>query len=123
MPRNQNALAIVNAAFVLKLNNTSRVIEKADIVFGNISPTFVHATKTEAYLLGKTMNNNVLQGAINVLNNEVIPVSKPDIESPEARKKLAIDLFYKVYYHLLFEFNNKNFKQINSFKHTYNKKI
>lgn len=96
MPRNSNALAIVNAAFLLKLNPKNKVIEEAAILFGNISPTFTHAYKTEQFLIGKTMNNNVLQGAVNILQNEIKPIDDPSLESPECRKKLAIGLFYKV---------------------------
>lgn len=96
MPRNQNALAIVNAAFLVKLdfNNT---IAQASIVYGNISETFVHATNTERYLRGKNVfENNVLQGAIKLLSREVMPEDKPPEIAPEMRKKLAIGLFYKV---------------------------
>ncbi|XP_050344388.1 xanthine dehydrogenase/oxidase-like [Nymphalis io] len=96
MPRSQNALAIVNAAFNIKMNTSTSVIEKATIVFGNISGTFIHATQTEAYLKGKNVfSNKILQGAISRLNNELVPVEEPAQPTPAIRKKLAIGLFYK----------------------------
>lgn len=96
MPRNQNALAIVNAAFNFKLN-CDNIIEDARIVYGNISSTFVHASKTEQFLMGKNVYDNcVLQEAVKVLSEEVLPVDNPPEPSPECRKKLAIGLFYKV---------------------------
>lgn len=95
MPRSQNALAIVNAAFSVKFDGD--LIESISVVYGNISTNFNHAVNTEAYLKGKNLfNNQVVQGAINMLNKEIVPVEKPPAQSSWARKKLAIGLFYKV---------------------------
>ena len=97
MPRSQNALALVNAAFNIKMNMSTSIIEKASIVYGNISADFIHATKTEKYLERKNVfNNQILQGAIKVLSTELFPKDEPPKPSPKTRKKLAIDLFYKV---------------------------
>ncbi|XP_064073152.1 xanthine dehydrogenase/oxidase-like [Vanessa tameamea] len=96
MPRSQNALAIVNAAFNIKMNPSTSVIEKATIVYGNISAKFIHATQTEKYLKGKNVfSNSILQGAISRLNTELVPVEDPAEPTPAIRKKLAIGLFYK----------------------------
>ncbi|XP_053608655.1 uncharacterized protein LOC128674223 isoform X2 [Plodia interpunctella] len=96
MARNQNALAIVNAAFLLKVNEHSKVIEHARLAFGNISEEFVYAAHTEAYLMGKfAFSNETLQGAVRELCDEIHPVDFPPEPSPESRKKLAIGLFYK----------------------------
>lgn len=96
MPRNQNALAIVNSAFLIKLGRRN-VIESASIVYGNIDPKFIHATKTERYLVGKNIfTDENLQGAIKVLSDELQPVDIPGEPSIACRKKLALGLFYKV---------------------------
>ncbi|KOB66465.1 Aldehyde oxidase 2, partial [Operophtera brumata] len=80
MPRNQNALAIVNAAFNFELSCSSQIIEDARIVFGNISSTFVHATKTELFLIGKCVyDNTVLQEAVEVLRGELVPTENEEI--------------------------------------------
>ncbi|XP_023954124.2 uncharacterized protein LOC112057811 [Bicyclus anynana] len=95
MPRSQNALAIVNVAFNIKLDNDNR-IDKISIIYGNISPEFNHASQTEAYLRRKSLcNNNVLQGAVTLLSKEITPKDSPPKPSPWARKRLAIGLFYK----------------------------
>lgn len=97
MPRAQNAHAMVNAGFLLQLDNR-HVIESARIVYGGISPSFVHAEKTEKYLIGKNIfENTTLQGAFEALNEEVLPDDVLPQASPEFRKNLAISLFYKVY--------------------------
>lgn len=95
MPRNQNALAIVNAAFLMQLDQNKRV-RTASIVYGNISPQFIHATRTETYLVGKNPFNNInLQGAIRVLCSELNPVEIEGEPSIECRKKMGLGLFYK----------------------------
>ncbi|XP_026741646.1 xanthine dehydrogenase/oxidase-like [Trichoplusia ni] len=95
MPRNQNALAIVNSAFLIKLSKKN-IVEFASIVYGNIDPNFDHATETEKYLVGKNVfNDDVLQAAIKVLSKELKPVEIAGEPSIESRKKLALGLFYK----------------------------
>ncbi|CAB3259492.1 unnamed protein product [Arctia plantaginis] len=95
MPRNQNALAIVNAAFLLEFESKKK-IKSAKIVYGNIDPEFVHATNTEKYLVGKNVFcDHTLQEAIKVLNDELLPVELPGEQSIECRKKLGLGLFYK----------------------------
>ncbi|CAK1542979.1 unnamed protein product [Leptosia nina] len=95
-PRKQNALAIVNAAFNFNINRDTNRIEEAKIVYGNISPNFIHAADTERYLQGRYMFcNDTLQTAIHILDHELNPQIMPPQPSPEVRKKLAIGLFYK----------------------------
>lgn len=96
MPRNQNALAIVNAAFLIKLGSKN-IIESASIVYGNINPNFIHAMKTEKYLVGKKIfTDGNLQRAIKTLSSELVPVEISGEPSKECRKKLGLGLFYKV---------------------------
>lgn len=96
MPRAQNAHAYVNAAFLLGLNEQHNSILGARLCYGGIDEHFVNAAKTEKFLLGKDpFSNETLQGALNVLTNELKPdLVLPDA-TPEYRKKLAMALFYK----------------------------
>ncbi|XP_059062078.1 uncharacterized protein LOC131854909 [Achroia grisella] len=95
MPRNQNAIAIVNAAFLLNMSNDNKTVKDATIVFGNISTEFIYAKRTEDYLRNKNIfDNKVLQGAIKELHDEICP-DENSFYSKDIRKKLAIGLFYK----------------------------
>lgn len=97
MPRAQNAHAIVNAGFLFRFEENSSVLSKASIVYGSISPTFIHATKTEEVLLGKDpYNNETLQLALKTLSEELYPEEAPPEPSAKFRKMLAIALYYKV---------------------------
>ncbi|XP_018565775.1 indole-3-acetaldehyde oxidase-like [Anoplophora glabripennis] len=95
MPRAQNAHALVNAGFLLKIND-KLIVEDARIVYGCINKTYTHAVNTEKYLVSKSIfNNNILQAAFQVLNDELKPDYAPADPQPTFRKKLAISLFYK----------------------------
>lgn len=104
MPRAQNAHAIVNAGFLVKLTND--LVEECRIVYGGINPSFIRANKTEAILLKKKLyDNNTLMTVFNSLKQEVIcDYVLPD-PTPQYRQNLAISLFYKVksnsYYNLV----------------------
>lgn len=97
MPRAQNAHAFVNAGFrIAFINDDKSEIKSATICFGGISPTFIHADKTEKYLIGKNLFTNVtLQEALKQLEDELKPDWILPDASPEFRSNLAISLFYK----------------------------
>ncbi|XP_049801265.1 uncharacterized protein LOC126236198 isoform X3 [Schistocerca nitens] len=98
MPRSQNAHAYVNAGFLMKVDQATvgKLKSKPVIIFGGISPHFVHAENTEEYLNGKNLYDvSVLQEALQILDSELqLDHILPD-PSPEYRKLLAQSLFYK----------------------------
>lgn len=95
MPRAQNAHALVNAGFLLKIEKN--IIKRATLVYGCINAKFTHAKETEKLLIGKNLfDNATLQTAYCSLSNELNPKKNSLDPTPEFRKKLAISLFYKV---------------------------
>ncbi|XP_068627637.1 uncharacterized protein [Battus philenor] len=96
MPRSQNAHAIVNAGFLFNFEPHTEIIKEASIVYGGISPDFIHARKTESLLIGKDLfTNETLQLALTKLATEINPKELPPEPSASFRKILAISLFYK----------------------------
>lgn len=94
MPRAQNSHSYVNAAFLLQTNELE--IKSARLCFGGINSEQTHMEKVEKFLIGKCLyNNDILQEAIKILNNELQPDAVLPNASPEYRKSLAIALFYK----------------------------
>lgn len=91
MPRSQNAHAIVNAGFMMKFHHNSPLLENMTIVYGGISPKFVHATKTERVIVGKDpYTEESLQLALSTLSEELQPKEAHPEPSAEYRKILAI---------------------------------
>ncbi|XP_049874983.1 uncharacterized protein LOC126373064 [Pectinophora gossypiella] len=96
MPRAQNAHAVVNAGFLFKFHNESNMLEKATIVYGNITPKFIHASDAETVLVGKNpFFNETLDLVLKALDKELHPDDMPPEPSAAYRKMLAIALFYK----------------------------
>lgn len=97
MPRSQNAHAVVNAGFLFHFKQNSNILEKAFIVYGSISPKFIHAKKTEAMLVGKDpYTDETLQMVLKSLSEELTPEEAPPEPSAAYRKMLALTLYYKV---------------------------
>lgn len=94
MIRAQNSSAYVNGAFLVNFNKDR--VTSARICYGGINPSFVHATKTEALLIGTDLfSNETLQAALKSLSQELVPNWVLPDASPEYRKNLAISLFYR----------------------------
>lgn len=95
--RSQNSHAYVNAGFKFDVDPSSLIVQSIPtIVFGGINDQFIHASNTEKFLLGRNLNDqNVLQNALIMLFNEVVPDADPVLADPEYRRMLACSLFYK----------------------------
>ena len=112
MPRSQNAHAYVNAGFRLNIDPQSYIVkDNPVIVFGGINSTFVHAIKTEQYLVNRNLSNaEVLQSALKVLQDELQPNDDPVLASVEYRRSLACSLFYKYVLGVCDKFVDSRFK-------------
>ncbi|CAG9582950.1 unnamed protein product [Danaus chrysippus] len=94
-PRSQNAHAWVHAGFHYVVDTYDIVLD-CIIVYGGLSPNYTRSWKTEQYLVGKHLwNNKTLQGALNILNEELeVSESLPD-PPVRYRRQAALGLFYK----------------------------
>lgn len=96
MPRSQSAHAIVHAGFVYKVDGGG-IVKGARLVFGGLSPSFIRASATEEFLVGKLLlANETLQRALRILDQEMVVEEMPPEPSAQYRRKLALALFYKV---------------------------
>ncbi|XP_066907154.1 uncharacterized protein [Halyomorpha halys] len=113
MPRRQNVHALMNAAFLFRIQKSTKytVEERPSIVFGAVGPHFVHATRTENLLTGKSLlNSNVLEDAKTSLSIEINPINEPEEASPEYKKMLAIALFYRFILQLNGDLSNRMYR-------------
>ncbi|KAJ8719954.1 hypothetical protein PYW07_011997 [Mythimna separata] len=93
--RSQNAHALVNAGFLYRLTSAN-IVKSARLVYGALSPKFIHASATEKFLTGKELfTNKTLTAAIKILEAELVVQENPPEPSVEYRKKVAVGLFYK----------------------------
>ncbi|KAK3726979.1 hypothetical protein QZH41_014709, partial [Actinostola sp. cb2023] len=102
MPRAQNAHAYVNAGFAVKFDSSTMKGSSYRIVYGGIGPYAMHASKTESYLAGKSLSDSsTLQGALAILDKELVPDSPKVSASVIYRKSLGLSFFYKFYLAML----------------------
>uniref|UniRef100_T1JEH9 FAD-binding PCMH-type domain-containing protein n=1 Tax=Strigamia maritima TaxID=126957 RepID=T1JEH9_STRMM len=98
MPRTQSIHAHVSGAFLAEVDerDNCKVLSKPSIVFGGLSTKFVHAKKTEQYLIGQKLADvKVFQAAVNQLSKEIMTEDNIHLVSAAYRKQLALNLFYK----------------------------
>ncbi len=73
-------------------------MEKPHICYGGITDGFVHASKTETFLNGKSLaDGNTLKGALKTLKEEVNPHPETLEAEPLYRQNLTQSLLYKVF--------------------------
>jgi xanthine dehydrogenase/oxidase len=98
--RDQNAHAIVNAGFIVRLDKKG-VVQSATILYGGLAALPSRMTKTEAAITGAKWNDVTLQKALDVLGNEVAATIRPMPGAnflPEGyRESLTETLFYKFF--------------------------
>ena len=74
--RQAQAISLVNVAIILTLNEANgmeNVVRQAAITLGAVAPTIIHAEEAEAYLLGKPIDEEV----INEVSDLVLRSSRP----------------------------------------------
>ena len=99
MPRSSNAHAYVNAGFsaTVDVEKNYGIVGKPTIVYGGLSASLIHASKTEQFLEGKKMtDHDMFMAALAVLEEEIVPDIDPVLASEKYRKQLGLSLFYKV---------------------------
>ncbi|KAJ8719328.1 hypothetical protein PYW08_011503 [Mythimna loreyi] len=95
MPRAQSSHAIVNFGFLVKLDD-SGTVEESRIIYGALSENFDRAVATERYIQGRVLCcYETLQGALKVLDGEMIVDDRPPEPGVEYRRYIAKALFYK----------------------------
>lgn len=84
-------IASVNSAIQLKLDGNT--IEYIHLSAGGVGPTPMYLKETSEYLIGKELSIENVQSAIEVMNNEITPIS--DARGTVEYKKLLLrQLFY-----------------------------
>ena len=94
------------------------VKERPSICFGGITDGFVHATRTEIYLIGKRLTDPAtLKGALNTLSQELNPHKAILEAEPKYRKNLAQSLLYKTILSIIYETLDEKMTKIHKKKY------
>lgn len=82
--RQAQAISLVNTAIVLTLDG--KVIQKAAITLGAVSPKIIHAEKAEAFLVGKELDDDCIQQTSLLAREDARPIN--DIRSSAEYRKV-----------------------------------
>ncbi|NP_001295389.1 aldehyde oxidase 3 [Oryctolagus cuniculus] len=96
-PRQQNALAIVNAGMRVLLKDGTHTIADLNILYGGVGPTTVSARESCQRLLGRCWDEDMLNEACRLVLDEIpLPASAPG-GRVDYRRALLISFLFKFY--------------------------
>nr|DAD29838.1 TPA_asm: hypothetical protein HUJ06_031306 [Nelumbo nucifera] len=97
--RRDDDIAIVNAGMrvLLEENSGQWSVADASIVYGGVAPLSISASKTQLFLSGKTWNQELMQGALGVLENDIVLMQDAPGGMVEFRKSLMLSFFFKFF--------------------------
>lgn len=70
--RRAQAISVVNLSAILTYEGAS--IKEASITLGSVAPTIVHATEAEAFLVGKTLDENTIEKTAELVEKAASPI-------------------------------------------------
>lgn len=109
--RRDDDIAIVNAGMRVCLEEKDEkwLVSSASIVYGGVAPLSLSASKTKDFLLGKSWNQELLQGALKVLEKEILLKENAPGGMVEFRKSLILSFFFKFFLWVSHQMDGKKF--------------
>ncbi len=92
-------IASVNTAINIECNNHGKVI-KAGLAAGGVAPVPKYLAQTSAFLVGKQINQALLEESLDLAQKEVSPIS--DVRGSVEYKRLLLRQLMKAHYQVLF---------------------
>ncbi|XP_027342143.1 xanthine dehydrogenase 1-like isoform X4 [Abrus precatorius] len=97
--RRDDDIAIVNAGIRVHLQEHSEnwVVADASIFYGGVAPFSLSAKKTKEFVIGKIWDQDLLQNALKVLQNDVLLKEDAPGGMVEFRRSLTLSFFFKFF--------------------------
>ncbi|XP_043691113.1 xanthine dehydrogenase 1-like isoform X2 [Telopea speciosissima] len=113
--RRDDDIAIVNAGMrvLLEKNNEQWLVANASIIYGGVAPVSLSASKTKDFLMGKCWDQELLQGALRTLEEDIVLKVDAPGGMVEFRKSLTLSFFFKFFLGVSYQINEEQyFKKI-----------
>ncbi|XP_021645492.2 xanthine dehydrogenase 1 isoform X2 [Hevea brasiliensis] len=97
--RRDDDIAIVNAGMRVFLEEKGEqwLVSDASIVYGGVAPISLSAIKAKEFLIGKNWNQELLEGALKVLETDILLKEDAPGGMVEFRKSLTLSFFFKFF--------------------------
>lgn len=97
--RREDDIAIVNAGIrvFLEQRGENQVVTDASLVYGGVAPLSLSARTTKEFLIGKLWNQELLEGALKVLQKDILIKDDAPGGMVEFRKSLTLSFFFKFF--------------------------
>ncbi|XP_065044468.1 xanthine dehydrogenase-like isoform X1 [Musa acuminata AAA Group] len=97
--RREDDIALVNAGMRVLLKQDCGIWEVSDvsIIYGGVAPVSLIASKTQSFLRKKKWDNNLLQGALKILQEDIVLTEDAPGGMIEFRKSLILSFFFKFF--------------------------
>ncbi|KAL5567147.1 hypothetical protein UlMin_030311 [Ulmus minor] len=97
--RREDDIALVNAGMrvYLEKKDENWVVSDASIAYGGVAPLTISAKTTKEYLIGKSWNQELLQGALKVLCKDILLKDGAPGGMVEFRQSLTLSFFFKFF--------------------------
>lgn len=97
--RRDDDIALVNAGMRVHLEKKDDdwLVSDASIVYGGVAPVSFIATNTKKFLIGKTWNKELLNGALDILEKDISLHENAPGGMVEFRKSLTLSFFFKFF--------------------------
>ncbi|KAM1342911.1 hypothetical protein ACFX11_007181 [Malus domestica] len=96
--RRDDDIAIVNAGIRVHLEYRGGwVVSDASIAYGGVAPLSLSAKRTKKFLIGKSWNQEMLQGALKILQEDVLLKDDAPGGMVEFRRSLSVSFFFKFF--------------------------
>jgi len=90
-------LDIASFTAAIRMRTDGELIDEAAIALGAVGPTVIRARETEAFLRGRTLNEDTMRAAGDVAVNEIAPIS--DVRgAADYRYQLTRNILAKFYF-------------------------
>ena len=97
-------IATVNTAISLKLvgedksafRNQHSAIERAHVSAGGVAPIPLYLQKTSEFLVGRTVNEETINAANEIIQSEISPIS--DVRGTEEYKRLLLGQLFRAHF-------------------------
>jgi carbon-monoxide dehydrogenase medium subunit len=89
--RNALAISVINIAILLFLKEGEGKIENVRIALGAVAPKAIRAKEVERFLIGKYLDDKVIQQASKIASEECDPIS--DIRATAENRRLMVEVW------------------------------